>query len=70
MFEYFGDILGYAGVAFQWLLNIVYALGFFVDLIEYAILLPVKLVAFFPPVISGAIIAFMIVWVVKGIFGR
>lgn len=70
MLQYFSEMLGYASIAFQWLWNIISSLGFFLELIEYAVALPVYLVALFPPIVSSAIIAFMIVWIVKAIFGR
>lgn len=70
MLEFFEQVLGFLDTAWSYLLGTLSAASGFLWLIGAAVTLPVQLIEHLPLLIGVAINCFMVIWIVKGIFGR
>lgn len=70
MWAFFENVLGYLELAFTIAKNLLQAPFYFLSLISAAVNVPILLTGVLPPVLGAAVTAFMIIWIVKGIFGR
>lgn len=70
MFEFFAEIIGYAGAAFQFLLNFINSIITAFVFVTNSLTFTVSLVGFVPAIIGSGIVITIGVCVMKFVVGR
>lgn len=70
MFDFFGQVIGYIEHIFEFFINFIEALFRLIELVAKGIVVPFELLGLMPSFLGGALLAFLVVGIVKFILGR